>query len=64
MKLLVEAGLVTREQRGKWAYYRVVPETMAAISQTLRGPAALPPPTRGSLRYPSCQSRRALIRTS
>jgi ArsR family transcriptional regulator len=23
MKLLVEAGLVTREQRGKWAYYRV-----------------------------------------
>ena len=40
MKQLVEAGLVTREQRGKWAYYRVVPETMAAISQTLRGPAA------------------------
>lgn len=23
MKLLVEAGLVSREQRGKWAYYRV-----------------------------------------
>jgi ArsR family transcriptional regulator len=23
MKQLVEAGLVTREQRGKWAYYRV-----------------------------------------
>jgi ArsR family transcriptional regulator len=39
MKQLVEAGLVTREQRGKWAYYRVVPETMAAISLTLRGPA-------------------------
>jgi ArsR family transcriptional regulator len=38
MKQLVEAGLVTREQRGKWAYYRVVPETMAAIGQTLRGP--------------------------
>jgi ArsR family transcriptional regulator len=40
MKQLVEAGLVTREQRTKWAYYRVVPEAMAAISQTLRGPAA------------------------
>ena len=40
MKQLAEAGLVTREQRGKWAYYRVVPETMAAISQALRGPAA------------------------
>lgn len=25
MKQLVEAGLVTREQRGKWACYRVVP---------------------------------------
>ncbi|MDJ1372127.1 MULTISPECIES: metalloregulator ArsR/SmtB family transcription factor [Microbacteriaceae] len=24
MKLLVEAGLVTREQRGRWAYYRTV----------------------------------------
>jgi ArsR family transcriptional regulator len=40
MKQLVEAGLVAREQRTKWAYYRVVPEAMAAISQTLRGPAA------------------------
>ena len=40
MKLLVDAGLVSRDQRGKWAYYRVVPETMAAISRTLRGPAA------------------------
>jgi ArsR family transcriptional regulator, arsenate/arsenite/antimonite-responsive transcriptional repressor len=39
MKQLVEAGLVTREQRGKWAYYRVVPETMAALSETLRSPA-------------------------
>jgi ArsR family transcriptional regulator len=40
MKQLVEAGLVTREQRGKWAYYRVVPEAMLALSDTLRAPAA------------------------
>jgi ArsR family transcriptional regulator len=40
MKQLAEAGLVTREQRGKWAYYRVVPEAMAALGETLRGPAA------------------------
>ena len=40
MKQLAEAGLVTREQRGKWAYYRVVPEAMQALSDTLRGPAA------------------------
>ena len=39
MKLLVDAGLVSRDQRGKWAYYRVVPETMAALSEVLRAPA-------------------------
>ena len=36
MKLLVEAGLVTRDQRGKWAYYRVVPEAIATLSGILR----------------------------
>ena len=39
MKQLVEAGLVTREQRGKWDYYRVVPEALLAPSDTLRAPA-------------------------
>ncbi len=36
MKLLVEAGLVTREQRGKWAYYRIAPETAGPLGDTLR----------------------------
>src|SRR5215475_8644378 len=36
MRLLAEAGLVTRDQRGKWAYCRVVPEAMLAGSDTLR----------------------------
>lgn len=36
MKQLVDAGLVIREQRGRWAYYRVVPEAMEAASQALR----------------------------
>ena len=40
MKQLVEAGLVTREQRGKWNYYRVVPEALLAASELLRAPAA------------------------
>ena len=35
MKQLVDAGLVTREQRGKWAYYAVVPETLTAIGTAL-----------------------------
>jgi ArsR family transcriptional regulator len=36
MKLLVDAGLVTREQRGKWAYYAVVEATLTSLGETLR----------------------------
>ena len=35
MKLLVDAGLVTREQRGKWAYYRVIDDALRAAGQAL-----------------------------
>jgi ArsR family transcriptional regulator len=35
MKLLVEAGLATRERRGKWAYYRVVPAVLASLAAAL-----------------------------
>lgn len=35
MKLLVEAGLVTREQRGKWAYYQPTTSTLANAAQAL-----------------------------
>lgn len=35
MKLLTEAGLVEREQRGKWAYFRVVDSTLDAAAQSL-----------------------------
>jgi ArsR family transcriptional regulator, arsenate/arsenite/antimonite-responsive transcriptional repressor len=31
LKVLLEAGLVEREQRGSWAYFRVVPEPLAAL---------------------------------
>ena len=40
MKQLTDAGLITREQRGKWAYYRVVPAAMTALSDALRGTGA------------------------
>lgn len=36
MKQLVDAGLAIREQRGRWAYYRVVTDALDAASQTLR----------------------------
>ena len=42
LSLLVEAGLLTREKRGKWAWYRVVPERLAAI-RGARGPSAAAP---------------------
>jgi len=35
MKLLVDAGLVTREQRGKWAYYRVLDNTLRTVAQAI-----------------------------
>ena len=35
MKQLVEAGLATREQRGRWAYYRVVSGALETAARTL-----------------------------
>lgn len=35
MKILVGAGLLEREQRGKWAYYRLVPGAVDALAQLL-----------------------------
>lgn len=40
MKQLTDAGLTSREQRGKWAYYRIEPAAMAALSDVLRAPSA------------------------
>lgn len=33
MKVLVDAGLLDREQRGKWAYYRQVPGALDALAE-------------------------------
>ncbi|QIM18956.1 helix-turn-helix transcriptional regulator [Leucobacter coleopterorum] len=35
MKQLVEAGLVTREQRGRWAYYSPATSVLTAATETL-----------------------------
>lgn len=35
MKQLVDTGLITREQRGKWAYYAIVPEMLTMLSGVL-----------------------------
>lgn len=33
MRQLVDAGLLTREQRGRWAYYRLVPGALDALAR-------------------------------
>jgi len=38
MKVLVEAGFLTREQRGKWAYYTVVPGTLESLAINIANP--------------------------
>lgn len=43
LKKLTEAGLVTREQRGRWAHYTAVPAALDAARAFLASPAA---PTR------------------
>ncbi|MEW5809139.1 MAG: metalloregulator ArsR/SmtB family transcription factor [Actinomycetota bacterium] len=35
MKLLVDSGLVTRDQRGKWAYYRVDAAALDRIAEAV-----------------------------
>jgi ArsR family transcriptional regulator, arsenate/arsenite/antimonite-responsive transcriptional repressor len=39
LKILVDAGILTREQRGKWAYYRLVPGVLNALAALIASPA-------------------------
>lgn len=36
LKVLVDAGIFTREKRGVWAYYALVPAAMNALSRVIR----------------------------
>ena len=40
LKLLVEAGLLERERRGRFAFYRVVPGALDRVGDLLSGSAA------------------------
>jgi ArsR family transcriptional regulator, arsenate/arsenite/antimonite-responsive transcriptional repressor len=35
LKVLVDAGLLEREQRGRWAYFRVVPDQLRSLRDLL-----------------------------
>jgi ArsR family transcriptional regulator len=39
LKVLHDAGLLARERRGQWIYYRIVPEQMAAVRWALASSA-------------------------
>ncbi len=41
-KVLVDAGLLTREKRGVWAYYSLVPGALDALAGLLVTPAVTP----------------------
>ncbi|HLM20110.1 MAG TPA: hypothetical protein VK390_01130 [Propionibacteriaceae bacterium] len=38
LKILVDAGILTREKRGKWAYYGLVPEVLTALTALIAPP--------------------------
>lgn len=40
LKVLVDAGILEREQRGKWAYYRIVSGALDGVAQAI-APAAV-----------------------
>ena len=37
LSVLTDAGLLTREQRGKWAWFRVAPQRLAVLRESLAG---------------------------
>lgn len=39
LKVMHDAGLLARERRGTWVYYRIVPEQLAALRDALAGPS-------------------------
>ena len=54
LRVLYDAGIVDRERRGTWVYYRIVPERMEALRDALAAPQS---GRRGGLVAP--QRRRA-----
>jgi ArsR family transcriptional regulator, arsenate/arsenite/antimonite-responsive transcriptional repressor len=39
LKILLEGGVLAREQRGKWAYYRLVPDALDTLGRLISTPA-------------------------
>ena len=50
LKLLVDAGIFTRDKRGVWMYYKLRPAALSAISAVLAPAAAAPADAQESVR--------------
>lgn len=46
LRVLTDAGLLARERRGTWAYYRLVPARIEALRAALAVPTPAPPTKR------------------
>jgi len=42
LKILFDAGLLERERRGTWVYYRIVPQRLATLRDVLAVPLESP----------------------
>lgn len=45
LRVLFEAGMLDRERRASWVYYRMLPEALAELHVALGGPAPAAVPT-------------------
>ena len=41
LKTMVDAGVLTREKRGRWMYYSLIPERLVYLSRTLDSKTAV-----------------------
>lgn len=48
LKVLVDAGLLSREKRGTWAYFRLVPDQVERLAYALTAAVAEGPPGHGA----------------
>jgi ArsR family transcriptional regulator, arsenate/arsenite/antimonite-responsive transcriptional repressor len=39
LKVLVDAGILSREQRGRWAYYHLIPDVLPALAEVIGRPS-------------------------
>jgi ArsR family transcriptional regulator len=57
LKVLFTAGLLQRERRGTWVYYRIVPAELAALRDALAAPTGAPRRTSAAPRRTSAGAR-------